>query len=50
MWFDRINRFYNTKNSKGERLWDIERVTIAVQLNKITDIEFKKITGEEYTE
>jgi len=40
-WFEKIKEYYNTK------LWDIDRVKDAVGI-KITDIQFKEITGEDY--
>lgn len=46
--YDEINYFYNTKLANGVRLWEINRVKDAVRLNKITSIEFKQITGEDY--
>ena len=42
MWFERIKRFYNRD------LWSIERVKEAVENNKITEKEYKEITGEDY--
>lgn len=41
-WFDRINRFYN------RNLWTKEQVAEAVEYGKITEEEYKEITGEEY--
>ncbi|EQK42786.1 hypothetical protein C672_1730 [[Clostridium] bifermentans ATCC 638] len=46
--FDKIEYFYNTKMSNGERLWSIEQVKVAVVREKISPEEFKKITGEDY--
>lgn len=48
MWKMRIERFYHTKNRFGERLWDIERVKMAVELGYISSDDFKEITGEDH--
>ncbi|MBM7633816.1 XkdX family protein [Geomicrobium sediminis] len=50
MWFDRIDRFYNTVNNQGGRLWEIDRVVRAVECNNITEAEFEEITGINYQE
>ena len=41
-WYSRIKRFFD----RG--LWTIEQVREAVTYNKLTETEFKEITGEEY--
>lgn len=41
-WYSRIKRFYD------EGLWTIEQVKEAVTYNKLTEAEFKEITGEDY--
>lgn len=46
MWFERINRFYSTVDSKGNRLWEIKRVRVAVDGGFITTDEYEEITGE----
>lgn len=47
MWFDRINRFYNTISPvTGERLWTIEMVQDAVRMNRITPKEYFIITQD----
>lgn len=48
-WFNSINRYYNTKKSDGTRLWNIDRVRKAVELEIITTEQFKQITNEDYT-
>ncbi len=42
MWFDRIKRFYD----RG--LWTIEMVGFAVVHSRITEEQYKEITGEDY--
>ena len=42
VWFTRIKKFFE------QNLWTKEQVKEAVDLNKITKEEYKKITGEEY--
>ena len=42
MWFARIKRFYDMG------LWTVEQVREAVQFNRITQNEFKEITGIAY--
>lgn len=41
-WFDKIKTYYNMG------LWDVERVTNAVIKEKITEAQFKEITGQDY--
>lgn len=48
MWKTRVYRFYHTRNRLGERLWDIDRVRLAVELGYITEENFKDITGKSY--
>ncbi|MEG2787334.1 MAG: XkdX family protein [Romboutsia sp.] len=48
-WFDMINRYYNSK-VEGKRLWEIDRVKTAVELDAITREQFKEITNEDYIE
>lgn len=48
-WFEMINRYYNSKVN-GKRLWEIDRVKKAVELNVITREQFKEITEQDYTE
>ena len=42
MWFDRIKRFYDTN------LWTKEMVADGVKVNRITEEQYEKITGDEY--
>jgi uncharacterized XkdX family phage protein len=42
-WYFNINHFYNNK------LWTISQVKLAVDLNKITEQQYKEITNEDYT-
>ena len=42
MWKQRIDRFYR----RG--LWDKKRVGEAVEYGKITEEDYKEITGEDY--
>ena len=42
-WYFNINYFYINK------LWTIDQVKLAVELNKITTTEYKVITNEDYT-
>lgn len=42
-WYFNINYFFSNK------LWTIDQVKLAVELNKISETEYKKITGEDYT-
>ena len=42
-WCEKIKVYYNSG------LWDITRVKNAVALGKITEAQFKEITGWEYT-
>ncbi|MBH0311913.1 XkdX family protein [Alcaligenes faecalis] len=42
-WFFNINYCYKLGT------WKIERVKRAVELNKITETEYKEITSEDYT-
>lgn len=48
IWFRMINQVYNGFDSKGNRLWEINRVKEAVVLKKITTEEYKQITNEDY--
>lgn len=48
IWFGLINSVYNGFDSKGNRLWEINRVKEAVVLKKISTEEYKQITGEDY--
>ena len=41
-WFERIKMYYETG------LWDISRVKDAVKKDKISESQFKEITGQEY--
>lgn len=43
MWFKRIQGYYN------DGLWTIDQVKMAVTKGKITEEEYKVITGEDYT-
>lgn len=43
MWFKRIQGYYN------DNLWTKEQVKMAVVKGKITEDEYKVITGEDYT-
>lgn len=43
-WFDMIERYYELK------IYSDEDIKIFVQAGRITEDEFKKITGSEYTE
>lgn len=49
-WFEMIKRYYTTKKLDGKRLWEIDRVKKAVELNVITREQFKEITEQDYTE
>ena len=42
-WYSKIDKFYNNN------LWTLQQVKDAVVKNKITESEYKKITGEDYT-
>lgn len=42
MWYERIKRFHDAG------LWTVEMVAEGVRCRKITEEEFKTITGEEY--
>lgn len=42
MWFERIKRFYNNN------LWTKEQVADGVRFGRITEEQYKQITGEEY--
>ena len=42
MWYERIKRFYD----RG--LWTIEMVAEGIRCNKISEEEYKTITGEDY--
>lgn len=48
IWFGLINSVYNGFDSKGNRLWEINRVKEAVVFKKISEEEYKQITGEDY--
>lgn len=41
-WFERIKNFYN------EKLWTLNQVRDAVIYNKITESQYKEITGLDY--
>lgn len=41
-WFEIIKRYYDNQ------LWTIEQVKVAVGKGKITEEEYKEITGEDY--
>lgn len=43
-WFERIKNYYD----KG--LWTKEQVKVSVEMNKITQEQYKKIIGERYIE
>jgi len=43
-WFDRIKRFYEAN------LWTLEQVKDGVRFNKITEEEYKTITGLDYAD
>lgn len=45
--YDDVRKFYNTIVN-GKRLWDEDRVRIAVEKKWITEDEFEEITGIEY--
>ena len=42
MWFERIKRFYD------QGLWTKEMVADGVRVGRITEEEYKEITGEYY--
>lgn len=42
-WFKVIKRYYENN------LWTLEQVGLAVVMNKITEEQFKEITGQDYT-
>lgn len=41
-WFDKIERYFN------EQYYTVEQVKVFVVAKKITELEFKQITGEDY--
>lgn len=41
-WYKKIKDYYSRK------LWNIEQVRVAVEKGKITEEEYKEITGEDY--
>ena len=41
-WLERIRNYYD----RG--LWTKDQVKVAVEKDKITEIEYKEITGEDY--
>lgn len=42
VWFQKVKEYYD------KELWSMEMVRNAVVKRKITEAEFKKITGEDY--
>lgn len=43
-WYETIKRYYN----RTPQLWTKEMVGDAVKAGKITDVQYKEITDEEY--
>lgn len=46
--FEEIKDYYDTIGKDGERLWTKENVALAVAKGKITEEEYRIITGEDY--
>lgn len=46
--FEEIKDYYDTVGKDGERLWKKEDVKLAVVKGKITEEEYRMITGEDY--
>lgn len=46
--FEEIKDYYDTIGKNGERLWNKENVRLAVDKGKITEEEYRMITGEDY--
>lgn len=46
--FEEIKDYYDTIGKDGERLWTKENVRLAVEKGKITEEEYRMITGEDY--
>ncbi|MDU6113836.1 MAG: XkdX family protein [Paeniclostridium sordellii] len=42
-WYEKINYYYK------EKLWTIDQVKVGVERDKITQEQFKEITGEDYS-
>jgi len=42
-WFNLIKRFYNNGN------WTLEQVKDAVEMGKLTELQYNEITGEVYS-
>lgn len=44
-----LNKYFNINYFYSNKLWTIVQVKLAVELNKITETEYKGITSEDYT-
>lgn len=48
--FDLVKKYYNTRMSNGDRMWDENRVKNSVEKGWITAEEYEEITGQVYEE
>jgi len=44
-----LNKYFNINYFYSNKLWTIVQVKLAVELNKITETEYKGVTSEDYT-
>ena len=49
-WKNYVAKNYNAKKADGEPVYTIDNVKTFVKAKKLTEVEYKEITGEDFAE